>query len=1224
MNGFRSQYEYLQEIIVKNEIDIICLQETNLKNTDTIKIKNFTCYNKNRTECLAASGGVAILIKDNIYSTNITLNSNVEAVAVAVTIGTRSLTICNVYLSNRYELTYESLDNLKNQLPPPYVILGDFNSHSTMWGSCKLDNRGKIVEEFIINNDIVLLNDKTHTYFNTYKGTSSAIDLSLCSSALIIDFDWEVLDNLYGSDHYPLMLKFNQPIEKPIRLSQKWKFQDANWEKYKQNVTLNIQNLDIYIENSTQNNTVDIDEIINKFTEIIIDSANVSIPKTNEGKKKKIIPWWNAECENAIRNAKKALNTYKRENTLRNRIEFKKQKSIAKRIVKDSKKKSWLNYLETINHQTPNKELWKKIKAIEGRPYAPITTLKENGKILNNTSDIANILGQSFANNSSNHNYSKEFQNYKESYNKFQKHNIISAAEDKYESPLNSNLTYNELIKALDNSKNSSPGPDNIPNILLKNLPDIALKTLLYIYNIIWKYRVFPEAWQHAIVVPILKPGKIKFDKNSYRPISLTCCLCKLMEKIINKRLRWYLESENILHKTQSGFRENCSTLDCLVNLETNIREAFSNNHHLIATCLDMEKAYDLVWRNRILERLIQYNIKGNLFFFVKNFLNNRKIRVRIGTTLSDEFTTENGVPQGAVISVTLFLLAINNIQEYILPPVQCTLFADDLTIFIKGSNIKTSQKIMQQTLDNLVLFANTEGFKISISKSQTINFNRKRKKKEEIILKVGNEIIKNVKEVKILGLIFDSRLTWKTHIEALKTQCLTKTNILKSLAAKNWGADQTVLCNTYKAIIQSKIDYASIIYSSASDCILKKLDTVLHTNMRIATGAFVTSPTACILSESKMLPLYLRRKKLTLNYASRIWNNPTNQVFDIIRNIYRNPAETRRKLNTPIYHRIESYLKESSISMPSCFVTSPDTTYYYWLLDETVCNTIISKPSDNSLEYKHQYTDYYHITINTTKTKQAIGAAAILNKQEQILLKFPVFYSQLACIAILIKKVIEHVANTHTKAIIHTNSLKFIKKMQNDIIVQKNIFSELIKEVIDMKGKIILHYLSVEGEFSNAIEMSRQACDLKYNNIPEILTKEDAYKIINSSIMSEWNKQWQNQKYKLREIKPIVNSANPALTFNRRNQVMITRLRIGHTKFTHEYLLNKENRNECTTCNVPISVEHILIHCPQYKKERRDSGLITKDIKEILSNISNCKKVLKFIELCKLQDKIL
>ena len=122
----------------------------------------------------------------------------------------------------------------------------------------------------------------------------------------------------------------------------------------------------------------------------------------------------------------------------------------------------------------------------------------------------------------------------------------------------------------------------------------------------------------------------------------------------------------NIISKFQSGFRENCCTNDCLLSLETNICDAFENNETLLAVCLDLEKAYDLVWRKRILQILTQHNITGNIFHFIKNFLTNRNIKVRVKNQLSDEIQIDNGVPQGSVISVTLFLLAINDIHSHI------------------------------------------------------------------------------------------------------------------------------------------------------------------------------------------------------------------------------------------------------------------------------------------------------------------------------------------------------------------------------------------------------------------------------------------------------------------------------------------------------------------------------------------------------------------------------
>ena len=110
---------------------------------------------------------------------------------------------------------------------------------------------------------------------------------------------------------------------------------------------------------------------------------------------------------------------------------------------------------------------------------------------------------------------------------------------------------------------------------MLKHLPETALDTLLHIFNGIWTTGVFPESWRLATIIPIPKPGKDHAEPTNYRPIALTSCLCKTLERMTNKRLVWYLESNNLITKFQSGFRAERSTNDNLVRLETFIRDAF-------------------------------------------------------------------------------------------------------------------------------------------------------------------------------------------------------------------------------------------------------------------------------------------------------------------------------------------------------------------------------------------------------------------------------------------------------------------------------------------------------------------------------------------------------------------------------------------------------------------------------------------------------------------------
>ncbi|GBN09130.1 putative RNA-directed DNA polymerase from transposon BS, partial [Araneus ventricosus] len=165
----------------------------------------------------------------------------------------------------------------------------------------------------------------------------------------------------------------------------------------------------------------------------------------------------------------------------------------------------------------------------------------------------------------------------------------------------------------------SSPGPDSITYSMIKHLTAESQDVLLHFYNRIWQEQYFPTLWQQAIIIPLLKPGKDPKNPSNYRPIALTCCLCKLLERMINRRLVHYLEANKYLHPFQSGFRKGRSTIDNLLALETDIRLSFLQRKHLVAIFFDIEKAYDRTWR---------------------------KFRVKVESEFSDFFIQEEGVPQ--------------------------------------------------------------------------------------------------------------------------------------------------------------------------------------------------------------------------------------------------------------------------------------------------------------------------------------------------------------------------------------------------------------------------------------------------------------------------------------------------------------------------------------------------------------------------------------------------
>lgn len=157
--------------------------------------------------------------------------------------------------------------------------------------------------------------------------------------------------------------------------------------------------------------------------------------------------WWNEECENAIKNAKKALNRFKKKKTDENKTEHKRCKAIVKITVKNSKINSWLKYLGTVTSDTPLKEVWEKIKAIKVKPSSNIPALIQNGQIISEKSSIANILPGSFAANSSDSNFSEDFLQFKNS-----SKDLPDPIQAHVSDPIHDIITSEELIEVLDSS----------------------------------------------------------------------------------------------------------------------------------------------------------------------------------------------------------------------------------------------------------------------------------------------------------------------------------------------------------------------------------------------------------------------------------------------------------------------------------------------------------------------------------------------------------------------------------------------------------------------------------------------------------------------------------------------------------------------------------------------------------------------------------------------------
>lgn len=292
---------------------------------------------------------------------------------------------------------------------------------------------------------------------------------------------------------------------------------------------------------------------------------------------------------------------------------------------------------------------------------------------------------------------------------------------------------------------------------------------------------------------------------------------------------------------------------------------------------------------------------------------------------MSSHFTQYEGVPQGCVLSTTLFLLAINNVVATLPAGVRSSLYVDDFTVYTSGSSVSELHSLIQSAVSSASSWATSHGFLFSTSKTYSIFFSRSRQGPPPPVL-LYDSPIPSRSSGKFLGLVFDSRLTWRDHILSLKTAALRRLNFLKTLSHLSWGADRKTLLHLHVTLVLSLLDYGCHVYSSASPTLLRLLDPVHHQGLRLALGAFRSSPVESLNAESGFPSLFCRRALLSLRCYSRLHQFSTSKLTlsqPVLDKLMNHPTLPR-----PFPARMATLLSHSPFPRPSVlpfrFHTSP------------------------------------------------------------------------------------------------------------------------------------------------------------------------------------------------------------------------------------------------------------------------------------------------------------
>ena len=1245
ITSYHSNFEELKKLISDhNDPACLCLQETRHGDKALRPPSRYRIYQSNKRRDDNHERGVALLINNKIHSERIPLilGNNVEAVAARVWMG-KYYSICSLYLSPSLPVRKNDITDLIAQLPEPFLLLGDMNARHSLWGEPTNNPKGNLFEELLIEEDLALLNDQHKTHYNIQNDTSTLIDLSISSANACLDFSASVVECRHGSDHHPVKI---EKTEIPViaEPSLRFKTEKANWTKFNQ-LTDNF---------SPADQTADINEKVAHLTKFILETAEASIPISYGRRNGKIpLPWWDNSCKEAHAARKRAQRALHRSPTEVNKITVRRLNALCRRTFKEAKKNSWIRFVSSINVNTSLSEIWKKIKKLNGKFSAhPAPLLRDADGNLSSDPDItSNIFAEAFSEVSSGANYPVQFQRTQ----KLKERKPLNFSEPALtRANYNEALNMRELNSALASVGETSPGIDGVAYSMIKNSSQSFRIQILHLFNEIFQKGVFPDTWKIASIIPIPKPNKDHSSPLNFRPISLTSCLCKLLEKMVNARLMWYLERKGYLNNKQSGFRKGRSTTDCIVQLTADMQQAIIDKKHTIAVFFDLQKAYDTSWRRGILNKLHSFGLRGNLPIFIQNFLSGRQVKVKIGSSLSEAKNIEQGVPQGSVLSCTLFAIAIDGVLDVIPKGVKAALYVDDLTIYASGTPECAKRKV-STTIRNLEKWCLQTGFQFSASKTVSMHVCRVRNcGKHAEGLELNGNAIHCKESLTYLGVVFDNSLRFHKHILYLRDECHRRLNALKHLSHTSWGADSKTLLRIYTALIKSKIEYGVEAYGSTCQSNRNKLDPIQNSALRIATGAFKTSPIISLEVLTGTRSLAASRKEKLANYVVRVIANPSNPLQHIFnrRNLAQEGEDedddeeeeedddeeeeddSERRLGAPrtptkfeklsIMYRAKAAYSDFQLSAREIFSEKPAKQAPWMLNNLSVCDDIIQNAKNQIREETLRMIYNHHLRSHTvddlliytdgSKTDDGVAMAiagfrqqeGIMPESRRIPDRSSVFTAELYAILNATRK-----ANQCTIP----NSIVIISDSKSAIqtasqLAPKNPIAVMIQKLMSESDKNfslcwVPSHVGIEGNEAADIAAKEGT---KADSIAALpVPKGDIHAHIRKESKAAWQHCWTSiaePDNKLRQITDDLSPLPNSTCCNRRWERTLARLRLGHTRLTHGYLMAGDPPPFCEHCGegTRLSIKHILVECPHHQLARlRAYNRSTLTLKEML-----------------------
>ena len=874
---------FLPDLINKHNVDILCLSETHLLPTDSWSYPTFNFISKPRMTALG--GGVGFLLAYHLKFVsldpfhqiflNLCNQNNVEISIIKVFIEHDSIDhiiIVTVYSPPRPKSARHTSNTFWNQFFSyvdqfnNLIVCGDFNAKNDLWNSTgDHDKEGDKIVNALINSNLSCLNNGEITFGKNVSSLGSTLDLTFISPSLSSKCQWNVIDDKFDSDHFPISLSFNKILRPYVVCRPQIYLKKVDWTLFK----LKCENSVISISPDSSTESA-YNDLIDEIKSALLESGAEFRDKKNV-KKSTFCFWWSVKCDQLILEKKQAFTQYKNNPSAANLISFQNICKDVKKKLRKLKDDAYKSFVSSLNRTSDMAATWKIIKNIKNKKNRVESPCVSNFPSFEKAANKFEKITDQSLNISCDSTLDQPFiDNFFSSDINFLFKDFLSSDEVQSESMLTKEISREEYLSSLNSTKvKTAPGPDLITNEILLKLPDRIHNLLLVVFNKILIKGDIPSAWREyfAVFIP-------KANGEDVRPIALSSCVQKLFEKIICRRLNWWSENENIVPISQTGFRKLKCVTDAVGTLVTDIKSGFNKKKFTGCVFLDIEGAFDNVDIFLLSKLLLRLKFPMSFVKLIFNLMRMRKmLGYNDGKLIGTGFACK-GVPQGSGFSPDIFNIYSSKVSSVIPEHSNSISYADDHVIYSTSDNLPELFSNLNESVNLVHRHFNSLNLNLAPTKSNAIIFSKKSTsddiKKLNLKLSCNNENISIVEKTKYLGIILDSKLNWSAHIKYINQNARKALNVMKALSGFTWGAHPSVLLAVYKGLIRSNLDWGSQLFDGAY-CTLSLLDKTQFAAIRCILGLMCSTPTNVLLDLIGEPPLECRRRFLRDKHVAKI-----------------------------------------------------------------------------------------------------------------------------------------------------------------------------------------------------------------------------------------------------------------------------------------------------------------------------------------------------------------